>query len=148
MRGPDIIFDAAKQYLPTSKRKYAQTRFRRIIREYYVHAAKRQYDPETGMRADRRPIGERYRRTGGRIRREKVFLRQARGRGRPKNDAVETLVARLAIFWVSQVNKRPTISFRRLAQTPTQWELFVAEVLKHLGYFNARKYLERHSASV
>ena len=149
MYGPDKIYESAKRYLPVSKRPYARSPFRRLLREYFVHRAGFYYAHDSRFSARRTIIGERYVYTGNRTRLVKRTGRIPKKVGRSPNTALEVLVARLAIYWITQTKQAPTIHHRGHQKNElTQWEQFMTATLNGLGYFNVRKYLEKHSASV
>lgn len=148
MKTPDQIFDSVKHYLPAPSRMAARITYRRILREFYIHRSNRVYSPATGLRIDKQQIGARYRFTGNRFRHQKIYPLRPSKVGRPTNDAVQGLVHRLAHIWIKATNSRTTISHRRFGQSLTKWELFVQGTLAGLGYFNYRRYVERHSKLV
>lgn len=151
MRGPDAIFDEVKSYFPTPKRRAARVSFRRIIRQFYIHRSHRVYSAATGRRIDNQISGAYLKFTGNRWR--LIWVHPRRGNpkpkiGRPDNEAVQAVVHQLGALWVIYRGERTTISHRRFKQEPTRWEMFVADTLGGLGYYNSRKYLERHSKLV
>ena len=149
--GPDAVFDKVKCYFPTPRRRTARVAFRRIIREFYIHRSHRVYSAATGKRIDNQISGRYLRYTGNRLRIIPVYPRRGDPKakiGRPTNEAVKAIVHRLASLWVIHKGERTTISHRRFGQGPTKWESFVTDTLAELGYFNSRKYLERHSKLV
>lgn len=148
MKGPDQIFNSVKNYLPPPCRAAVRPAFRRLIREYHIHASSRVYCSATGCRIDKKKNGAAYRYTGNRLRKINKFPKRPSRVGRPAKVALQGLVHRLGGLWAIYVKKRTTISTRRVKQSPTAWELFVKGTLAGLGHFNYRKYVELHSRLV
>ena len=144
----DQIFARVKRHLPTPKRRLAAPIFRRAIRQYFVYSCRRFYVPWTWQARAKLVVGEKIVFTGGRRRRIKVHQRSpgsANGPGRPPNAALDFLVARLSWLWLRCHGKPSSMRHKGNQFDPTSYELFVSEVFAELGYFNWRRYIEKHS---
>jgi len=140
---PDKYFEGFlwSEFEPKNRRK-AKVRFRRAIREYYVLQRKYVIEPESGERVQSFRYGQAI--VQQKTQRRKIDL-IFRGRkvGHPTRFEIKILMSRLIVMWGLYAKTPPTFSWKNSA-IPTNFELFLLELLPALGAMHVRRYAEKH----
>lgn len=144
MLSPDEFFQRYHSDFPAVTRGKARSLFRRSIRQYYVLQRKYVIDPQSGDRAEKVFVGEVIRQQKSQRRSIKRFFTGRLSAGRPKRPEIKVLISKIFILWGCYANTPATLSRKEEASIPTNFEVFLFDLMPRLGAPDVRRYVEAH----
>lgn len=144
MLSPDAFFQRYHSDFPAVTRGKARSLFRRAIRHYYVLQRKYVIDPESGDRVERVFVGEVIQQQRMQRRRVKRFFTGHLSAGRSERPEIKVLISKIFILWGRYASTSATLSRKSKAAIPTNFEIFLFDLMPRLGAPDVRRYVEAH----